>query len=677
MMRSLSLLSGFTALGGVLGCDSCYGPAEPDQHVRLVRRMQPGALAADYGPDRPLQWGQLNVMHTSDTHGWLAGHIKEGNYGADWGDYTSFVIEMKRKADCMGVDLLLLDSGDLHDGTGLSDTTKPNGEVSNEFFVQNTGYDLLTIGNHELYVSQVAYLTFNNFSKAWGDRYLTSNVEIMNPQTQEWEYIGRPYKYFTTPHGLRVMAFGVLFDFTGNVNITRTTTTAEMLKKDWFNQAIATCNDIDIFLILGHNPAREGRRGSTFKAIHDYIRNFHPDTPIHFFGGHSHLRDFVVYDQSSTASESGRYCETIGWFSMSGFNSSNSGFTGPANPQATIDSGLPVQNPNRTATNNSASPFLYSRRYLDWNRLTFDYHAPGSQNPVGRTRRLAGLGISAEITAFRSQQNLGKVYGCNPKTYCLSCVEVTHPDSLFTFLGDSMGQIIVNKTRSHIPRLHISNTGMARFDLYKGPFTYDDNYVISPFPSKVVAIMDVDWKYAKEVLANMNKRGAQQGRRIEKRSVVPQIDRIQGELCMDPILEFGAMGEKVVKRGEEIAPDGGKRRQGALNAGYRTVDDFGTDGDDTPHKSREQHELPPFFEAKAGFPSQGEEPLIVDLVFNDFINDDIILALEDMAPERNYTAADDIVPYMTPNYNLQDFLLPYAEANWQKGMPDCKDMPSE
>lgn len=87
--------------------------------------------------------------------------------------------------------------------------------------------------------------------------------------------------------GLRIMAFGVLFDFTGNVNVTRTTTTADMLRKDWFLDAIK--KDIDVFLILGHNPAREGRRGSTFRVIHDFIRTFHPDTPIHFFGENRQL----------------------------------------------------------------------------------------------------------------------------------------------------------------------------------------------------------------------------------------------------------------------------------------------------------------------------------------------------------------------------------------------------
>ena len=73
--------------------------------------MQPEALAATTGPKAPLEWGMLNVLHTTDTHGWLEGHIKEQNYGADWGDFVSFSKHMKQKAKDYGVDLLLIDTG--------------------------------------------------------------------------------------------------------------------------------------------------------------------------------------------------------------------------------------------------------------------------------------------------------------------------------------------------------------------------------------------------------------------------------------------------------------------------------------------------------------------------------------------------------------------------------------
>jgi len=79
--------------------------------TRLVRRMQPESLNATSIPRGPLEWGQINFIHTTDTHGWLEGHLKEPNYGADWGDFVSFTKAMRDKAKALGVDLLLIDSG--------------------------------------------------------------------------------------------------------------------------------------------------------------------------------------------------------------------------------------------------------------------------------------------------------------------------------------------------------------------------------------------------------------------------------------------------------------------------------------------------------------------------------------------------------------------------------------
>lgn len=81
---------------------------------------------------------------------------------------------MRRRADERGVDLLLVDTGDLHDGNGLSDAFPPepptspwyryavNGHVSNQVFAL-ADYDVLTIGNHELYNYSVALDVYTDF----------------------------------------------------------------------------------------------------------------------------------------------------------------------------------------------------------------------------------------------------------------------------------------------------------------------------------------------------------------------------------------------------------------------------------------------------------------------------------------------------------------------------------
>ena len=109
-MRVSTLVACVVNFASALACDGCYGP-QNDVMTRNVRRMQPDAENATTGPRGPLEWGQINFLHTTDTHGWLEGHIKEQNYGADWGDFVSFSKGMKQKARNLGVDLLLIDTG--------------------------------------------------------------------------------------------------------------------------------------------------------------------------------------------------------------------------------------------------------------------------------------------------------------------------------------------------------------------------------------------------------------------------------------------------------------------------------------------------------------------------------------------------------------------------------------
>lgn len=458
---------------GAFACDDCYGPHQDATHVRHVRRMQPDAQGATASPRAPLEWGQLNFMHTTDTHGWLEGHIKEQNYGADWGDYVSFTKHMKHKAGNLSVDLLLVDTGDLHDGNGLSDATTPNGAVSNPIF-ENVDYDLLTIGNHELYVTEVAYETFNQFSKVYGDRYITSNVQIINPATGQFEYIGSKYRYFTTDHGLRIMAFGVLYDFTGNSNVSKVIKARDLVKESWFLDAVNYPQPIDLFILLGHNPVRTTVTSSTFGTIYSTIRGLRSNVPIQAFGGHTHIRDFVVYDPISTGLESGRYCETLGWASMSGINSST--FHGNQKPRGVpnpTQKAIKVSNATSTGTTptstSAPSNLVYSRRYLDWNRLTFEYHATGSQESTFDYH--SGQRVTAEITADRKQLNLTALYGCAPETYCQSCKPFLADGNIFGLLQTALAATVVNESRADVPRLIIINTGSIRFDLVKGPFT--------------------------------------------------------------------------------------------------------------------------------------------------------------------------------------------------------------
>jgi len=56
----------------VFACEDNDG--KPDGHGHK-RRFQPSAALVP--PTRPLQWGDVNFIHTTDTHGWLLGHQKK------------------------------------------------------------------------------------------------------------------------------------------------------------------------------------------------------------------------------------------------------------------------------------------------------------------------------------------------------------------------------------------------------------------------------------------------------------------------------------------------------------------------------------------------------------------------------------------------------------------------
>jgi len=70
-----------TLLGLVLRGTAC---ADDHLHARDYMERRAHLQVPLTPPYRPLVWGDLNVIHTTDTHGWLLGHQKtslaEPNY---------------------------------------------------------------------------------------------------------------------------------------------------------------------------------------------------------------------------------------------------------------------------------------------------------------------------------------------------------------------------------------------------------------------------------------------------------------------------------------------------------------------------------------------------------------------------------------------------------------------
>ncbi|KAB5590830.1 Vacuolar protein [Ceratobasidium theobromae] len=581
------------------------------------KRMQPGASSSSSWPSAPLEWGDINFLHTTDTHGWLSGHTKasqpEPNYSGDFGDFASFVTNMKQMADKKGVDLLLVDSGDLHDGTGYSDGFPPgqvDGQESNKFFF-DVPYDVLAIGNHELYQYPIALDMHQNFAPRWNGRYLSSNVNITYTDSNGHLVntpVGERFVKFRTKHKRKVTAFGVLFDFTGNSANTTVQKVAAMVNETWFKDAIK--EEPDLFLLVGHMPVQKDNWPVVFNAI----RTVHPTTPIFIFGGHTHIRDCVQLDSRSMSIESGRYLETIGWMSAK----------------------LPKDS-------NPSAPLTMTRRYLDANRNTYTYHTQAKRFDTSKGKK-----ITAGVTALAKAWNLTEVYGTAPQDYYLSRTAYPSNSSVLTlFVNEVIPKALAvgNPSRASIPKTVIVNSGSQRFDLYAGPFTRNDQFIVSPF-NDAFLYFQVPASIASQVLARLNQKGA------SKRNVEDPDVYARGDVDY----RFNAWKRDQFERTYH------ERAIGNLTLGYVTTDSCPGIGDDTLHTPIPYYDAPGYIASP--LPSGLSDDTLVDLIFLDFFETDVLQIVNSLSSAKVYSVSD-VQQYGSGNLLTNTVYGIFASTEWK------------
>ena len=263
--------------------------------------------------------------------------------------------------------------------------------------------------------------------------------------------------------------------------------------------------------------------------VFNAVRAVHPTTPIIILGGHTHIRDCNQPDGRSMALESGRYMETVGWLSMK--------FDGPY-----------------------ARNLTFSRRYLDPNRLTYEFHT-GQTDEKFDTKK--GKQITQGLQDLATKFNLSDEFGVAPHDFTLSRAPYPSEDSLLTLLVNKAAPTVlsINNTRVNIPRLVIANSGALRFDLYSGPFNKNDQLTASPFADAFLYIPGVTAGVAGQAFSALNKQGE------TKRSMDTLEEReayARGEIDM----RFNKWLEEMDKRNFGLE----KREAGNLTVGYVTTD---------------------------------------------------------------------------------------------------------
>lgn len=600
----------------------------------VANGVQPEAPAPLPAPLRNITWGQLNFLHTTDTHGWLAGHLQEASYAADWGDYVSFASHMRRIAEDAGTDLLVIDTGDRIEGTGLYDSSDPKGLYTADI-LKAQQFDVLSSGNHELYKknsSEDEYLiTAPNFH----GNYLASNIDILEPQSGNRVPLAPRYKKFNTKvQGIRIVAFGFLFDFTGNYNNTVVQPVEETIKEEWFQEAIRE-KEVDLFLIVGHVPVKSREYDALYKAI----RSERWMTPIQFFGGHYHIRDYAKYDDMAYGLASGRFMETIGFMSISGLSTGKEVEVAPAS-------------------------LSFNRKYIDNNLWSF-YHHTGTNESTFPTPE--GENVSESITKARTALELDHVHGCSPQDMWMSRAKYPADDSIYTWLEKQvLPETLDRELRNGASAMAIINTGAIRFDMFKGPFTRDSAYILSPFTGGFRYTKDVPFAKAQELFDVLN-------RQSKILAQVQQLPLFPSALLTPP--ETAGRSHDIVAENDHDQAENSDQlplnnispspSDSDLVPGYTTKDDAGADGDDTVHSAISFYRVPNCIQAPVSSSSSSDNPEKVDLIYLEFIEPWIDAAAKFVGID--FDIEKDTAEYM-PGASLLSVIVDWVEQNWK-----CED----
>ncbi|KAL8280258.1 hypothetical protein RQP46_007372 [Phenoliferia psychrophenolica] len=613
---ALNVKEGYGALGGI------------DKYLCT----QPGSTPPVDWPYRELDWGEVNIISTTDTHGWLLGHQRqEASFSGDWGDLYSFVTRMKAEATRRGVDLLVVDSGDRVDGNGFVDG-EPDGHVKGWTAMQyfsEMPYDVITTGNHELYKYPVALSTYQNLAKHYGTRYVASNVNITVETAvggEETIPTGSRFTKFTTAMGRNVTALGPLFYFKAHATGIDVQPPHEMIKERWFKEAIA--EEPSFFLLVGHMSVQK-EADSEWRTIFNAIRSVHPTVPILIFGGHHHvfpplsdalqfsmgspsrttqIRDCLQEDARSMSLASGRYMETVGFMSVKGLD-------GPKD-----------------------EPLSFSRRYLDQNRNTYIYHA-GADFDTPK-----GLAMSQSMGRVAHGFNLTTSFGTAPQAYYLSRHAFTSEHSILHLMTSKVLPLLVDRPDRPSPAYTILNSGSIRFDVFKGPFTRNDQWIILPFTNSFLYVPSVPLSLVSQLLPYLNLVG--------EHGVLPSS-------LLSPSGQTTSI-EHIYRRSllsSYTSSLSSPSSNSNLSVGYVTQDRCPGLGDDTLHRPIPAVWQPTF--VATDLPSDDDT---VDVVFFDFIQPDILSALNHLQHERTWSEKD-VGLYVT-GLSANTIMQEYATRAW-------------
>ena len=433
-------------------------------------------------PDLPL--GDINLIVVTDEHSWCGGQKKL--YGeavaANGGDVLSFVQRLKQYVEEADEerDVWFVMNGDFIDGTGLSMNRNVDALIP---ILQRMKYDAINVGNHELYsdhfIAQIS--SPGGFIEWYGDRYISSNVQFstnmtssttQHQQKKAAQPIGNYYYMLKGKH-YNVLTFGFLYNMQNYALSVKVVEVETIVQESWFVDVLKKSDEYDAILVLAHMDVRD----PLCQIILDAIRTITGDSnvPVQFITGHTHIRDYNVFETLSTSFEAGHFLDTLGFVSFP--------------TRQTVLAFQTQQTVNDTTTNgtttnsaNSSVTSLFKYKYIN---TTIDVFASTLGLTMDSFPTNDGMEQSHFIKRIQEDLGLNEVIGCIDDTYYLNRSLAAH-DSLWGHFRD-----YVVPSRFIGKEVLFLGSGGWRFDLFKGSVSIDDVYGISPFNNTFWAWNDI------------------------------------------------------------------------------------------------------------------------------------------------------------------------------------------
>jgi hypothetical protein len=240
---------------------------------------------------------------------------------------------------------------------------------------------------------------------------------------------------------------------------------------------------------------------------------------------------------------------------------------------------------------------------------------------------------------------LDQAYGCAPHDFWLNRAPYPSKGNILTLLEEQILPDAFNNASAPNPSIVIANSGAIRFDIFEGPFTIDTTFLVSPFTSGFRMVHDVPYEKASKVLKMLNNEGPimladllalADTQTLSLNDLLPSYIPASTDSLARAARMLDDREELLAGRRPQqaVLGTGATARRGLL--GYTTVDDEDAEGDDTIHEAIRFWGVPNAIAANVGFDpnANGANPEKVNIVYNEFIQNWVLLALKFLGENR-------------------------------------------